>query len=555
MAYTSLKIHEIVESSVSHTWSVPEFQRGFVWKSRQVSDLAESLWLDYPIGSVLVWDSGTKSAEVDPRNILDSSAPTKWLVDGQQRTTALCILSGRKPFWWQDGSEWNDTLQRYDVRFDMEATEEPFFMVASAAIKKVKTLRYVPVRSLMRLDTQKDQDAHELRKLAKQIKSEGVCSHMDEMEVYTRLDRLRKIRDREVVAITVSHDLEEVMEIFARLNSKGTRVTEADIYLGIVAVRNGGWVRQEFLPFVGKLADRGFDLSPNRLFQSLTAVGAKRVRYKDVDDKFWNPSEIKPSWKRLQEAVQVVVNWLEHYGITSNDPLPSDAVFVTAAALFDKFKDANRGLALEWLLQALRYGRYSAAAASSLEEDLKEIDAASNAETAIEAMRKRIRAIEPLTPDDFLRDYSDARFGRLLLYLLAFRNKAEDWGPSKGRLAFANGELAPAFSPQFHHIFPRRFLTEEDGSTKAGIAPEQIEALANIAIIGAGANIRISNKNPLAYFAKYGINEDRRRQQFIEGDVDQMVPEKYASWLQTRANRLAEEANVFLSDLRSGESA
>lgn len=67
---------------------------------------------------------------------------------------------------------------------------------------------------------------------------------MDAMEVYTRLDRLRKIRDKEVVLITVDNELEDVVEIFARLNSRGTRVTEADIYLGIVAARAPGWVRR-----------------------------------------------------------------------------------------------------------------------------------------------------------------------------------------------------------------------------------------------------------------------------------------------------------------------
>ena len=34
------------------------------------------------------------------------------------------------------------------------------------------------------------------------------------MEVYTRLDRVRKIRDKDLVAITVNHDLEDVVVIF-----------------------------------------------------------------------------------------------------------------------------------------------------------------------------------------------------------------------------------------------------------------------------------------------------------------------------------------------------
>lgn len=55
MAYESTKVKEVVERAVSHQWSIPEFQRGFVWKPTQVRDLVESLWLNYPIGSLLVW--------------------------------------------------------------------------------------------------------------------------------------------------------------------------------------------------------------------------------------------------------------------------------------------------------------------------------------------------------------------------------------------------------------------------------------------------------------------------------------------------------------------
>ena len=76
-------------------------------------------------------------------------------------------------------------------------------------------------------------------------------------------------------------------------------------------------------------------------------------------------------------------------------------------------------------------------------------------------MRRRIRAIEDVTADELLRDYSDARFGRLLLYLLVLRNKAVDWDQSGYRIAFQGNELVSGFSPQFHHIFPRGFLTDK----------------------------------------------------------------------------------------------
>jgi hypothetical protein len=74
--------------------------------------------------------------------------------------------------------------------------------------------------------------------------------------------------------------------------------------------------------------------------------------------------------------------------------------------------------------------------------------------------------------------------------------------------------------------------------------------LANIAIIGAGVNIRISDKDPLAYFAKYGISLDKRTQQFIEGPPEAMSRDNYPSWLNARAQTLADVANAFFAELR-----
>ena len=166
----------------------------------------------------------------------------------------------------------------YDIRFDIDAKEEPYFLTANAVHRKVRTNRYVPVRDLLALIQTRRPTSRSSMKLAK---------------VYTRLDRVRKIRDREIVAISVDHDLEAVVDIFAGLNSKGTRVKEADIYLGIVAARSAGWVREQFMPFLDKLEQQGVGITPNWLFQSsdggwqrksasfklLTTSGTKKISH------------------------------------------------------------------------------------------------------------------------------------------------------------------------------------------------------------------------------------------------------------------------------------
>src|SRR6476659_7371714 len=176
MGYSAVYVRDIVKRSVEHNWSIPEFQRGFVWKTTQVRDLVESLWLDYPVGTLLIWDN---SGPVETRSATDAQEPAQWVVDGQQRATALCILSGRKPYWWTSASDWDKLVRKYDIRFDIHTKVEPFFVVANAATRRVNTNRYIPVRDVLNLDTSKEDDQRKLQDLAKEIKADGLCDGMD----------------------------------------------------------------------------------------------------------------------------------------------------------------------------------------------------------------------------------------------------------------------------------------------------------------------------------------------------------------------------------------
>jgi hypothetical protein len=540
MAYESVKIREIVDRAVYHSWSVPEFQRGFVWKPTQVRDLAESLWLDFPIGSLLVWGTQQPTEE---RSATDALRPRLWVVDGQQRVTALCILFGRKPYWWTE--DWEKTVRKYDIRFDVDAKAPPFFWVANAAIRKAHGDRFVSLSKLLVLDTAKEQDQRVLETLAKEIKLQGLCDGMDAMEVYTRLDRLRKIRDKDIVTITVDHELEDVVEIFSRLNSKGTRVTEADIYLGVVAARSPGWVRKVFLPYVAVLKDAGFDVGPNVVFRSLTGVGIKKVRFKEIPDNFWDEASIKPHWARTEKGWNRLVSRFREYGILSNEPMPTEAALVVMVALLDRFPEDPFESELYWFLQASRFGRYSGSGTTSLEEDLRDMQEPSSATEVLKKLLRRFTHDAPLEPDDFLRDYGDSRFGRFMLYLLVYRNKALDWDKAGHRLGFQGVEVLADFRPQWHHIFPKKFL-------QGKVDEDKIDALANIAVISPEINIRISSKNPMDYIKRYAISPDKLEQQLIKNDIELMTIDGYETWLNKRAERLAASGNEFLAELRKG---
>jgi Protein of unknown function DUF262 len=510
--------------------------------------LAESLWLNYPIGSLLLWNS---QQQVEMKNASDAQQPNLWVVDGQQRATALSILFGRKPYWWPGSNGWDQLLHKYDIRFDIDTKVSPFFWVMNAAFRKVKEDRYIQLSRLLNLDINKVSDQQNLMELAKKIKYQGLCDGMDAMEVYTRLDRIRKIRDLDVVTVTINHDLEDVVEIFSRLNSKGTRVTEADIYLGVVAARTPGWVHNTFLPYLNQLKDYGFDINPNLLFRTITGIGVKKVRFREISDQFWNnvgkstSDDGKTVWHRTTSAWTKLLKQFQDYGILCNDLLPTEAALVTMTALIDRFSDESFKPALYWFLQATRYSRYSASPSTALEEDLRDILEGKSFYDTIKKLLARIPQIAPLDADDFLFDYIDSRFGRFFLYLLIYHNQAVDWDKSGNRIGFDGASILQDYRPQWHHIFPQKYL-------EGKVNTDLIDALANIAVIGPTINIRISAKAPMDYIQRYDITFQKLNQQYVSENISIMPVEKYETWLLDRAICLADAGNKFFEELKEG---
>lgn len=72
---------------------VPDFQREFEWDPWDIRDLVRSIFLDYYIGSLLLWKSKPKNIEAlscEGIYAFDSKSRGDYIVlDGQQRLTAI----------------------------------------------------------------------------------------------------------------------------------------------------------------------------------------------------------------------------------------------------------------------------------------------------------------------------------------------------------------------------------------------------------------------------------------------------------------------------------
>jgi len=57
MEPTNRSIDSLVKMYLTQELVLPEMQRKYVWKTTQVRNLIDSIYRDYPSGSILIWES------------------------------------------------------------------------------------------------------------------------------------------------------------------------------------------------------------------------------------------------------------------------------------------------------------------------------------------------------------------------------------------------------------------------------------------------------------------------------------------------------------------
>ena len=197
--------------------AIPEIQRPFVWKSSQVRDLIDSLYRGYPVGYLIGWQSPEvrlKTGEI--------SSGKQILIDGQQRITALmAAILGKKVI--------NNRYQKTWINIAFDPIEEKF-EVTNPAIKKDP--RWIPNIFAILSEEAKVFD------LAKEYLAKN--ENVDQAEVYERIQKLRDIRNNQIGFISLDSqlDIEEVTEIFVRINAKGKVLSQADFVMSKISAND-----------------------------------------------------------------------------------------------------------------------------------------------------------------------------------------------------------------------------------------------------------------------------------------------------------------------------
>ena len=223
--------------------AIPEIQRPFVWKKTQVRDLIDSLYKGYPTGYLILW----KNPNVKLKDGTISSGK-KVLIDGQQRITALMTaVAGRTVF----NSDYQE--ERIKIAFDPFAAlssdpDAEFFAVATPAIRKSK--RWIP--DIAELFTSTYSSFKFIPKY---------CEDNPEMEpeqLEKIITRVKGIANRMIGVIELSEnlDIDVVTDIFIRINSKGTALSQGDFVMSKIAAdeKHGGNTLRKVIDYFSHLA-------------------------------------------------------------------------------------------------------------------------------------------------------------------------------------------------------------------------------------------------------------------------------------------------------------
>lgn len=202
--------------------AIPEIQRPFVWKKKQVRDLLDSLYKGYPTGYLIIW----KNPNVKLKDGTYSSGK-KILIDGQQRVTALMTAVTGVPVVNSDYKK-----ERVKIAFNpfaalSEDTDAEIFAVQDQSHLKGK--KWIP-------------DIAEIFKdgFKQYTFINQYCQNNPEMDPETLgdvLSNLTAIGNRLIGVIELSDNLELdiVTDIFIRINSKGTALSQGDFVMSKIA--------------------------------------------------------------------------------------------------------------------------------------------------------------------------------------------------------------------------------------------------------------------------------------------------------------------------------
>jgi len=297
---------------------IPSFQRDFVWSRDKIKDLFDSLKNRYPIGSILFWKPdfviGENKKKIGSYSIPQNNSEPIYILDGFQRLSTLfgCLTNPHRTHLEPDKKEWEELFNLY---YDLE--DEVFTYLR---VKVNNQPWQVPVYVLM--------NSSDFRSYARS--NFELIQDEEKIDIYyDRADKLsRVLLEYQIASIDIKNaTIEEAVEIFSRINSKGETIS-FDWMANALSIKNNFRFGDEIDTLLEELKEYNFHkIDRNAIFRCIQSsfnnklyidnsridVLAKRSDFSDVTRA--TIPIIKKSVKFLYEELLVLDGKLLPYNI------------------------------------------------------------------------------------------------------------------------------------------------------------------------------------------------------------------------------------------------
>lgn len=512
----------------SHTLLLPEFQRGYVWNRDQVRGLMRSLYLNYPVGSLLVWETDTTSTDV--RGGPTVSGTGTLLLDGQQRITSLYgVTRGVAPEFFEGdanaftGLHFNVDQEVFEFYAPVKMKDDPTWVDVTAVFSKGVSAFYARFVG--------EDPASTERRVGNLLKLHNILQREFHLEKITGKDKTADV----------------VVDIFNRVNSGGTKLSKGDLALAKITAQSVT-ARSDMRAAIQKWDSAGYKFKLDWLLRSVTTIATGRVTFRELDDV--GPAEFDSALKDARKYIGRVLDvaagrlGLDHsrvligyYGI----PILSRYLSLTGGHFPNQ---SEQDKALYWLVQAGIWGRYSGSSETVLAQDMDALERG-GLDGLIDRVRQQRGGSLRIRAEDFAGSSLGARFYPLL-YLMTRVTDARDLVtgvPLHSMLLGHNSSL------QVHHLFPKAQLY----AMQPPRARSEVNAVANFALLTQESNLIVGMRLPEEYLPEAESKfPGVLRSQWIPDEPGLWRLTAFTEFLARRRELLASAANDFLESLLSG---
>lgn len=509
--------------------AIPEMQRPFVWETSKVRDLMDSLYKGYPVGYLIIW----KNPDVKLKDGTLSSGK-KIVIDGQQRITALTAAIAGKDVVDQQ-------YKKVRIKISFNPIDEKFEVFNPAIEKDSKYIN--DISEVFKPDFNSFNFAVKY----------GELNNVNPADVSNTITKLTAIKNNSIGVIDLDSDLdiETVTDIFIRINSKGTVLSQADFAMSKISSNEkyGGDVIRKTIDYFCHLNQRPMDLEAikenDKEFAKLDEFNKIKWIANNADDIYspaytdilrvaftsqfyrgklsdlvnllsgrnfetrdYEEGIAEESYRKLNEGVLKFVNKtnydrymmiLNSAGIIDSSLIRSDNALNFGYALFillrDKGIDSNKieTIVRKWLVLSVLTGRYSGSPESMFDYDIKRFNLNDPEEylKSVELGQLSDAYWDHILPERLNTSVSSSPYFKL--YLMAQVHSHDKGFLSKD----ISIEALIANRGDIHHLFPKKYLQNNGHNLR-----NDYNQIANYVMTQSEINIRIKDDAPNVYMKK-----------------------------------------------------